>query len=286
MPAFGEIRGKAKFVKKAQYEIFPLSFDLFYCKFIAEKLNFLGRGMRKLSKLKRSLSYIFILLMPISISTPSVDSAQTTVQIYGDIGQYALIARDCSDQVLHKKTVPFNEAGAGISHRFNKNFAVAAQGQVLNDMEEHCDLSGAQNRYSYSHVTYFIFTPSFYFDFKYLGFGVAYSYFSRNIGDNKHWLPGGFVRLGPSWLNFRTQLFYDQPMYLNGLVSAGLSSIIFKHTEIFVGLNFTPYDKKGALIKMTYQYKSGTGISAILRMGRSCGIREYAFGLGLRWKLH
>ena len=245
--------------------------------------------MATMKKFKKIASYLFIYLMPISISTTSVDSSQTQIQIFGDLGQYGLMARDCNG-VSHKKAIGFKEVSAGVNHKINKNISVGISAEIVNDLKQtKTSFDFDSTIYSYSKRNSFVITPKLDFTFKVMSFGIAYSYTSAGIYDGigRHsWIPGAYYRIGPPILNFRAQVFYDQPFYLNGFGSLGLNSTIFKKTNMFIGVNLAPYDAFGSLVKVFYHPKPGLSYSAIFRLGRSEGINEYAFGLGMSWVLH
>ncbi len=239
--------------------------------------------------IKRFVSYLFIFLMPVSISTTSVDSAKTRVQIFGDFGQYALIARGC-ESIQRKKAIPFKEINIGLQHRFNDHVQAGISVESIGDLKETVHVDEHYNEsYTYPSRHYFLVHPTFAFTFGWLSFGGAFSYMSDEIGNGYGFhrgVPGGFLQFGPRLLQFRAQFFYDVPFYLNGLMSAGLNSTLFENFDLFLGLNQGPYDRYGTLFKLAYHFKSGIGIHANVRVGASEGINETAFGMGLSFPLH
>ncbi len=248
-----------------------------------------------MNKLKKYASYLFIFMMPISISTNSVDSSKTNIDLYGDVGQYALISYNCTSGVLHKHTVPFQEIGGGVEHRLGEHVKVGANAEMIFDQQEKIETvttPGSYDQhevYTYSNRSTLLLTSLIRTDFKYLGAGACAFYTTHS--DFRHASKsviagGGFLRLGPEKLYVRASILYDRPLYLNGFGNLGIGSRFSSRFSGWVGANITPYDEIGALLKFGYWPKPSVRVMMILRLGNSNGINENAVGLHIRFPLH
>jgi len=248
-----------------------------------------------MNRIKKYASYLFIFLMPISISTNSIDSSKTNIDIYGDVGQYALISYNCNSGVLHKHTVPFQEIGGGVEHKLGTHVKVGANAEMIFDQQENVEIVTTpgtyeeHEKYTYSNRSTLLLTTLIRTDFKYLGAGACafYSTHSAIKGPSKPIaFGGGFLRLGPEKFFVRASLYYDRPLFLNGFGNLGIGSRFSSRFAGWIGANIGPYDELGSLLKLAYWPKPSVRVMMIMRFGKSNNINENAVGLHVRFPLH
>lgn len=246
--------------------------------------------------LKKYFSYLFLFLMPLSVSVPQKDSTGTSIKFFGGRGQYALIVYGCSDdEILHKKAVPFTEVGASVEHTLDKHFSVGVKAESISDLQEHVTTNeNYDEEYSYTKRNGVLLSPFVRLHFKYLelGFSGNFPTVSLYLGPYGEaqapykWMGGGYLRFGFPFLFFRLSIFYDYPLYLNGLSNIGLGSQITKNLGIWLGSEISFfYRSQGILFKGSYRLNKAVELSLILRSGSYQGISESGVGAGVRFYL-
>ncbi len=230
-------------------------------------------------------------MMPLSIYTPQPDTAKTRVALFGGSGHYALIARGCSDEeIVHKKSIPFTEFGGSVDQKVYKNIRLGFKAQTTRDLKETSHLDENHKRvYTYSGRRGFIFSPFLSISFKYAGLGLSGNYTTNSLKVGEYTedfkphdrFGGGYLRLGPPSFYFRYSVFYDYPLYLNGMSTFGFGSNRIRNLNVWLGITSGEYDGSGFLLKGVYRMSRMLELNMTLRLGQSNGIRENAFGAGI-----
>ncbi len=246
-------------------------------------------------RFKKYFSYLFLFLMPLSVTIPPEDSTSTTIKIFGGGGQYSLVAFACSDEdILHKKAVPFTEFGASVEKKIVKHLRVGIKGEKVSDQRQHVFTNeNYEDEYSYTKRTGAVISPFVRISFKYLELGFSGNYPTiplhlGNFSDEQapyKWFGGGFLRFGLPFLYFRYSIFYDYPLYLNGLSNVGMGSQITKNIGLWLGSDIGFYQSKGLLLKGSYRLNRMVEISFILRRGSWQDIKENGFGGSIKFYL-
>lgn len=247
--------------------------------------------------LKKYLAYFYVLLMPISISTTSVDSSKTRIDIFGDLGQYALIAHSCDNEVLDKHTTPFEEIGGGVNYKVSKHFHAGLRGEVAFD--ECQKITEQENPETHEQETVYLYKPRQVYiadgflrlDYKYIGLGAsvlwdsAINDYNDESSSSGGFFGGGFLRLGPRSFYLRASVMYDRPLYYYGAINFGVGWKLSQRIACYLAANSLPYDRSGALFNVDYLVNPRLIVSFGGRYGESEGINETAVGLQLHYFL-
>src|SRR5262245_53675887 len=94
------------------------------------------RGEKMSSRIQHSSLLLLLGALPLHINLAPPDSTDTAVQLYGGLGQYALVSRGCEGQILRKHAIPFQELGAGVEHRTASPLRLGIRSSYIFDKEE------------------------------------------------------------------------------------------------------------------------------------------------------
>ncbi len=239
-------------------------------------------------------------VLPLQVDLAPQDSGNTTVQLYGGLGQYALVNRGCEGQVLSKHAIPFQELSAGVEHKTASPVRLGIRSSYILDKKE--TFSG-ESYYDPSRQAYFSRTefvarenltinPYLNLEWKPIGIGGGY-FWSRSpltAGENSEDVDSplsAYLRLGSRRaLYFSSSFLHHIPVYTGGYFQLGLGSGKNPNFDWWLGWGFAgPYDGPDiALFKSDIRLQRHFTLNVLGRAGFTEGISESAIGIGLTYR--
>ncbi|MGH7494116.1 MAG: hypothetical protein ACREOO_17205 [bacterium] len=251
-------------------------------------------------KIRHSSLLLLLGALPLQVNLAPPDSSKTAVQLYGGLGQYALVNRGCEGQVLSKHAIPFQELSAGVEHRMASPLRLGIRSSYIFDKEE---VFTGGSYYDPLREAYFsqtelvarenlTFNPYFNLEWKPIGIGGGY-FWSRSPltgGENFEDVDSpisAYLRLGSRRsIYFSSSFLHHIPVYTGGSYQIGLGSGKNPNFNWWLGWGFVgPYDGPGiALFKSDIRLQRHFTLNALGRVGFTEGISESAIGIGLTYR--
>ena len=247
-------------------------------------------------KTNHSLALLLLGALPLQVDLAPQDSAETAIQFYGGLGQYALINRGCDGQVLSKHAVPFQELSAGIEHKLAPPLRVGVRGSYIFDQQEvfgdGVDYDTTRGLFltqsAFIREENFTINPYFNIEAKPLGIGVGYFWSRYALAGGDVASPVSFsLRLGSRRNVYVSASFLHHiPLYTGGYDQIGIGSGKNPKFDWWLGWGFTgPYDQPDlALFKANLRLQRHFTLNVVGRAGSTEGISESAIGLGLTYR--
>lgn len=249
--------------------------------------------------LNRSVAVLLLSTIPFEFNSTPGDSAETNIQLFGGLGQYALIHRGCEGQVLSKHAVPFKELSAGIDQKLASPVRLGIRSDYIFDKK---DVLTGETYYDPARNLYFSRTefvvqeiltvnPYLNLEWKPVGFGAGY-FWSRyplngsESGDEINSPVSAYLRLGNRRaVYFSASLLHHIPLYTGGHFQLGLGSGKNPNFDWWVGWGIAgPYDGFSLLLfKGDIRLQRHFKLNLLTRLGFSEGISENAIGMGLSY---
>ncbi len=246
--------------------------------------------------LKTTLNFfvLAVVMAPLMIDTSPKNTTKTNMTIWGSAGQYALIDRGCSGEILREKGIGFGEMGLKLSQE-NKKTEVGILAHLTSDQKEveeerHDPNYGYYSVYSYPRQFGFALNPFVEIRGHYVGVGFGFlasgSQLAKLIDEKGvHFMPSFHLRFGNlQSLYLDASLFQHPWLYAGNYLRIGLGSKKSSTFHPWFGVGFGPADKPGFIARGTFSLGNRTNLQAILRLGESTGILEPAVGLGVTYR--
>jgi hypothetical protein len=249
--------------------------------------------------IRRGFALLLLGAMPFEINLAPEDSAETSVQLFGGVGQYALIRRGCEGEVLEKHAVPFRELSAGVEHRTASPVSLGIRSSYIFDKK---NVLTGKTYYDPQHNLYLsrtefvsteILTVNPYLNLESKQIGIGGGYFwsrhpltgSENVDDVE--LPfSAYLRLGNRRaFHISASLLHHIPLYTGGYFQLGFGSGRNPKFDWWLGWGLAgPYDQGGiGLFKANIHLQRHFLLNVMGRAGFTEGISESAIGLGLTY---
>ncbi|MGH7597117.1 MAG: hypothetical protein ACREOI_12245 [bacterium] len=245
--------------------------------------------------IRRGFAMLLLGAMPFEINFAPADSAQTTVQFFGGVGQYALIRRGCEGEVLEKQGVPFRELSAAVEHKFAAPVRLGIRSSYIFGKQKVEAVFYDPTR-GYQTITRFVSRDNFamnpYLDLEWKSFGIGGGYFRARHplagNDNIEGIDSpisAYLRFGNRRAVYvSTSFLHHLHFYTGGYCHLGVGSGKNSNFDWWLGLGFVgPYDKAGLLFKSDIHLQRHFKLNVLTRLGVSEGISESAIGLGLTY---
>ena len=250
--------------------------------------------------LNHNCALILLCALPFEVDLTPPDSAETTVQFYGSVGQYALINRGCEGQVLDQHAVPFQELSAGVEHRLDSSTRLGIRSSYIFDQQE---VFGDGIYYDpvrdlYLSPSEFVteenltINPYLNLDAKPVGIGIGYFWSRQALTGSDDFDEidsplSASLRLGNRRaLYFSSSFLHHIPVYTGGYFQIGLGSGKNPKFDWWLGWGFVgPYDQPDiALFKSNIRLQRHFMLNVLIRAGFTEGISESAAGVGLTYR--
>jgi len=257
-------------------------------------------------KLNNGAALLLLGAMPFETNFAPGDSAQTTVQFFGGVGQYALISRGCNEEVFEKQNaplfkviekhkIPFRELNAAVEHKFAAPIQLGVRSSYLFDQqkieESYFDRTkGLQFVTRYVSKDNLVMNPYLNLEWKTFGIGGGYFWSRYRLATSDYFGAvdspiSVYLRFGNRRSIYAsTSLLHHIPLYGGGYYQLGLGSGKNPRLDWWAGLGFVgPYDKLGLSFKSAMGLQQHLKLNLITRLGFSEGIAESAIGVGLTY---
>ena len=211
----------------------------------------------------------------------------------GGGGQYGIIARDCDGNAYQREKSSFKEVSVSFDHKPTRNLRFGLRTHYIFGLS---DYEGPIKPPYGTFNRILIVNPFVNFESEFIAFGIG-PLFQTNalpergaIGGNGRFKGASkkpisvFVRAGSSPRYFTFSFLHAAPIFSNGYFQFG-RAFETKKVNAWVGTGVGPYDHLGLLVKLNLQLQPSLYLNTITRIGQSAGVGEYAFGLGLTYRL-
>ncbi len=249
--------------------------------------------------IRRGFAALLLGVMSFEINLAPEDSTETSFQLFGGVGQYALVNRGCEGEVLSKRAVPFRELSAGVEHQLASPVSLGIRSSYIFDKK---DVLTGETYYDpardlYFSRTEFVFheiltvNPYLNLEAKPIGIGGGYFWSRRPLTGSDNFddveLPfSAYLRLGNRRaVYFSASLLHHIPLYTGGYFQLGFGSGKNPNFDWWLGWGFVgPYDQGDiALFKSNIRLQRHFMLNVLGRVGFTEGISESAIGLGLTY---
>ncbi len=243
--------------------------------------------------LKSTLQFFLlaVVTLPVMVDAPK-DTAHTQITIWSGFGQYALIRRGCSGEILDEKGIGFQELGA----KWSRNCPTRETGILVHAARDHKETGhdvfdstyGYSWQYTYPHRSTFALNPFVEFKSRYIAMGggvlISNSGLPPEGASNRHFHPSFRLRLGnPRTFYFDASLFQHPWFFSGNYVRIGIGSNKSPNFQPWGGIGFGPANQPGLLLRSNSRLNQKWTLHLLFRAGVSSSTSEMALGLGLTY---
>jgi len=244
---------------------------------------------------KTTLNFFLLafVVVPIMIDAPPNDTTQTQTTVWGGLGQYALIERGCSGNILRERGIGFQEIGVKWSRDSRRGeigiLAHAAWDRKEVEKEVWDTHYGYSTVYHYPRRALFAVNPFVEVNARYIGAGAGLLMSNTTLPKLNNekailFLPSFHLRFGNLKMIYFDASFLQHPwLYSGNYLRIGLGSNKSRTFQPWFGLGFGPSDRLGLLYRGNILLSKGLWLHMLLRAGMSSSTPEPAIGLGITY---
>ncbi len=236
---------------------------------------------------KMSLDFLLLALVvtPFLIDTAPRDTTQTKISVWGSAGQYAIVDRGCSGEILREEAIGYSELGGEWS-RTGKNSEV---GILVHGVRDQIELQkdvldsnyGYRTVYEYPRRIFLGLNPFIEWKSRHVGLGAGLFWSGKppaKIGSRL--FPTFHFRFGNLQKFYFEGSFFQHPqLYSGNYLRIGIGSNQPATVHPWLGVGFGPQDKLGLLFRSDILVNKKLRLNWLIRIGSNEGIAEPALGI-------